>query len=94
MNLDKKIYDKNISEITSHVNIGSSEEISIKDLALIIKKVIGFKGEIKFDNAKPDGTLRKLLDSSLINKIGFQPKVSLVDGIKITYQEYIRQCKP
>tara|TARA_B100001059_G_C17838713_1_gene590260 strand:- start:9573 stop:10529 length:957 start_codon:yes stop_codon:yes gene_type:complete len=90
MNLDKKIYDKNISEITSHVNIGSSEEISIKDLALIIKKVIGFKGEIKFDNAKPDGTPRKLLDSSLINKIGFQPKVSLVDGIKITYQEYIR----
>lgn len=89
MNLDKKTYHENISVITSHVNVGSSEEISIKDLALIIKRVVGFEGDINFDNTKPDGTPRKFLDSSRIHKIGFKSKVNLVDGIQKTYQEYI-----
>lgn len=71
------------------VNIGTGEEISIKDLAFLIKQIVGFKGEIMFDKTKPDGMLRRLLDSSNIKKIGFRPKLSLREGIKKTYQYFL-----
>ncbi len=71
------------------INIGTGEEISIKDLAFLIKKIVGFKGEIMFDKTKPDGMLRRLLDSSNIKKIGFRPKLSLQEGIKKTYQYFL-----
>ncbi len=71
------------------LNIGSGEEISIKDLAIEISKIIDYKGEIEFDNSKPDGNPRKLLDSSKINKIGWSHKVSLEDGLRKTYSWYL-----
>lgn len=71
------------------INIGAGEEINIKDLAFLIKKIVGFKGEIMFDKTKPDGMLRRLLDSSSIMKIGFKPKLSLQKGIKKTYQYFL-----
>lgn len=71
------------------INIGTGEEISIKDLAFLIKKIVGYKGEIMFDKTKPDGMLRRLLDSSNIKKIGFRPKLSLQEGIKKTYQYFL-----
>ena len=71
------------------LNIGSGKEISIKDLAIEISKIIDYKGEIEFDNSKPDGNPRKLLDSSKINKIGWSHKVSLEDGLRKTYSWYL-----
>ena len=69
-----------------HINIGFGEDISIMELATIIKEIVGFKGEIIWDGSKPDGTPRKLLDTSKINKLGWKPKIHLKDGIKQTYE--------
>ncbi len=70
------------------VNIGTGEDISIKGLALLIKKITGYPGRITFDTSKPDGTPRKLVDVSRLNKIGWKPYTGLKDGIKKTYQWY------
>lgn len=67
------------------INIGSGKEISIKELAEVIKKIVGYEGNLQFDNSKPDGNPRKLLDSSLIFNKGWKPKTSLVDGLTKTY---------
>ena len=70
-------------------NVGSAEEVSIKDLARLIKNIVGFKGEIIWDKSKPDGTPRKLLDSSIYRSItGWNPKINLDKGIKNTYKDY------
>lgn len=68
------------------VNIGSGNEISIKDLALLIKKIVGFEGAIVWDTTKPDGTPRKLLDCSLLEQLGWKAKISFEEGIKEVYQ--------
>ena len=77
----------------SHINVGSGTDVAISDLAEIVKKTVGFKGQITWDNSKPDGTPRKLLDVTRLNHIGWKPKVSLIDGIKKTYNWYITQYK-
>jgi GDP-L-fucose synthase len=90
MNLDKKTYDENTSFMCSHINVGSGNELSIKQLANIIKNVISFKGEIDFDPEKPDGIFKKYLDSKRINNLGFKPKMSLEEGLIKTYQDFIK----
>ena len=75
------------------INIGSGEEISIAELANLIQKVIGFEGEIIFDKNKPDGNPRKLLDSSKINSLGWESKTNLYDGLKTTYDWYLKNQK-
>ena len=90
MNIDKKIYDENTSSMCSHINIGSSKELTIKELAEKIKEVVNFKGEVYFDHSKPDGNPRKFLNSKKINNLGFKPVTSLIDGLKKTYQDYIK----
>jgi len=70
------------------INIGSGEEISILNLAEKIKKVTGYDGELSFDSLKPDGNPRKFLDSSLINKLGWKPKINLDEGLKLTFDWY------
>jgi GDP-L-fucose synthase len=89
MNLDKKIYNEQISSLSNHINIGSEKELTIKELAKTIKEVINFKGKIQFDTSKPDGSLRKFLNSERINKLGFKPKIDLKEGLIKTYQDYI-----
>lgn len=73
-----------------HVNIGTGSDISIKDLALLIQKIIGYIGEIKHDLSKPDGTPRKLLDVNLLNNLGWKHKISLEEGIRLVYEDYIK----
>jgi GDP-L-fucose synthase len=90
MNLDKKIYNEQISSLSSHINIGSEKELTIKELAKTIKEVINFKGKIQFDTSKPDGSPRKFLNSDRINKFGFKPKTDLKEGLIKTYQDYIK----
>ena len=90
MNVDKKIYDEQMSSEISHINVGSEQELTIKELAETIKEVINFKGTINFDSNKPDGATRKLLNSERINKLGFKPKTDLKDGLIKTYQDYLK----
>jgi len=71
------------------VNVGTGEEVSIKDLALLIKAVVGYEGELKFDSSKPDGTPRKLLDTTKLNAAGWQSKIPLKQGLELTYQWFL-----
>ncbi|MDB9713547.1 GDP-L-fucose synthase [Flavobacteriaceae bacterium] len=73
----------------SLINVGSSSEISIRELSSMIKTIVGFEGKVLWDLKLPNGTPRKLLDSSKIKSYGLIPKVSLLDGIKITYQDFL-----
>lgn len=71
-----------------HVNLGTGEDLEIAELAAIVKKVVGFEGKIVYDSTKPDGTPRKLLDVSILKDSGYQPKVSLEEGITRVYEWY------
>jgi GDP-L-fucose synthase len=71
------------------VNIGCNSDLSIKDLALMIKDIIGFEGELKFDSSKPDGTPKKLMDSSFLHSLGWQHKTSLQEGILLAYEDFL-----
>ncbi len=71
------------------LNVGTNMEISIFDLGNMIKKIVGYSGELTFDSTKPDGNPRKLLDSTLINSMGWKPKVELEEGLEITYKWYL-----
>jgi GDP-L-fucose synthase len=73
------------------INIGSNQEISIKDLANLVAEVLGFAGEINWDSSKPDGTPRKLLDTSKISSLGWQPKITLREGLTETYNWFLAQ---
>ena len=71
------------------VNIGTGEDLSIKDLALLVKQIIGFTGEIKFDTAKPDGTPRKLMDVTKLTNAGWKYHTTLEQGIALAYQDFL-----
>ena len=73
-----------------HVNIGTGEEISIKDLAFLIKDIVGYEGELRFDSSKPDGTPRKLSDCTKLNALGWKSRIDLKSGIQSTYEWYIK----
>jgi GDP-L-fucose synthase len=88
MNLEKAIFYNNIDPMCSHINVGTGEDLTIKDLALKIKEVIGYQGELIFDTTKPDGTPRKLLNIQKLSNLGWEYKTSLKEGLKITYEDY------
>ena len=73
-----------------HVNVGSGKEVTIKELAELIKEVVGFEGDLVWDSTKPDGTPRKLMDSSKLAKVGWTPKISLKEGLQETYKWYLQ----
>ena len=75
------------------VNIGTGHDISIKELAELIKKIIGFEGKLIFDTSKPDGTPRKLMDVSFLNSLGWKYKTELEDGINIAYQDFLKSVE-
>jgi len=91
MNIDKKIITQNTNPMLSHVNVGSGKDITINKLAETIKEVVGYEGQIKFDNSKFDGTPRKLIDSSKINSLGWFPKIGLIEGLTLTYDNFRRK---
>ncbi len=74
------------------VNLGVGDDISIKELAELVKNQVGFSGELEFDSSKPDGTPRKLMDVSLLNSLGWKAKTSLENGVAQTYQWYVQQA--
>jgi GDP-L-fucose synthase len=71
------------------INVGTGEDLTIKDLALLIKEVVDFKGELTFDTTKPDGTPRKLMDVSKLHALGWKHQIELKDGLKLAYQDYL-----
>lgn len=76
------------------INAGTGDEISIKSLAFLIAEIIGYKGRIYFDESKPDGTPRKIMDSSVINEMGWVSKISLKDGLEMTYKNFLKNVLP
>ncbi len=86
-NAIKFIIENNVSD--DLLNIGFGEEISIKDLALKIKEIVGFEGNINFDKSKPNGNPRKLLDTSLFKSYGWKPSYSLDDGLKLSFKWFV-----
>ncbi len=89
MNLDRIIYTQHTRPVLSHINVGSGYDISIKELAECIGNVIGYAGEILFDHEKPDGTPRKLMDSSRLGALGWKAKVSLKEGLEYAYTDFL-----
>jgi GDP-L-fucose synthase len=74
------------------INIGYGNDIEIKDLALLIKRIIGYSGSIEHDLTKPDGTPRKLMDSTKLEKMGWKPSIDLEAGIKRAYDDFLKSC--
>ena len=97
MNLDDEIFkpllaaDRN-DGLPPLLNLGSGSDLTIADLASLVKDVVGFKGDISFDSTKPDGTMRKLMDSSRLNQLGWQVSISLRDGLQQAYQNFINHA--
>ena len=89
--LNKEIYDANSNPMLSQINIGTGKEISIAELATIIKKVVGYEGVLKFDSSKPNGTMRKLVDISKLKELGWSHHVDLIDGLETTYKWYVKK---
>jgi len=90
MNLDKTTYEQHTEPMLSHINVGYGEDLTIKELAEAIAETTGFKGEIVFDSTKPDGTPRKLMDSTRLNKLGWRAKTTLHEGLNLAYQDFLQ----
>jgi GDP-L-fucose synthase len=89
MSLEKALYDAHTEPMQSHINVGYGEDVSIQDLAELISRTVGYGGRIEFDTSKADGTPRKLMDSSRLNALNWQPKVSLSEGLVAVCEEYV-----
>jgi GDP-L-fucose synthase len=91
MNLAPQIYKAQVQPQLSHINVGVGSDVTIADLAATVCKVVGYQGRIDFDPSKPDGTPRKLMDSSRLNAMGWRAKVGLEDGLSRAYQNMVTQ---
>ncbi len=93
MNLDKSEYGRHTRTMTSHINVGTGKDLSIRQLADTIRRVVGFSGDLFWDTAKPDGTMQKRLDVSLLSKMGWTAGISIQEGIQKTYTAYLENCQ-
>ena len=91
MALSKEKYVEQVEPMQSHINVGFGSDVSIAELAHAVAKVTGYDGEIRFDSSKPDGAPRKWMSSKLLNKMGWEPKIGLEDGLKTAYKEMLAQ---
>jgi len=90
MNLDLAQYREHTEDMVSHINIGFGSDVTIEELAKQLVKIVGYEGRIVFDSNKPDGVLRKLMDSTLIESLGWKASVGLEDGLALTYNDYLK----
>ena len=90
MELPKDQYARTV-EPTTHINAGTGQDITIRELAELVREVVGFPGSIVFDHTKPDGMPRKLLDITRISSLGWQPSLSLRDGLKVSYADFLNR---
>jgi len=89
MNLDHDLYQQHTQPMLSHINVGYGNDVSIAELAVLIGQTIGYKGRITYDSSKPDGTPRKLMDSSRLNALGWQASISLEEGLVSVYKDFL-----
>ncbi|MFL9924603.1 GDP-L-fucose synthase [Herbaspirillum lusitanum] len=90
MNLDKPRYDAHTQPMLSHINVGCGSDVTIKELAVTIAKVVVYGGEILFDPSKPDGTPRKLMDSGRLNQLGWGATIALESGLRLAYEDFLK----
>lgn len=88
LNLNKSIYEKQTKPMCSHINAGSGEEITIRELAETIKEITEYEGKIIFDPSQPDGNPKKFLNSDCLKSFGFKPEINLKNGLLKTYEEF------
>jgi GDP-L-fucose synthase len=91
MNLDKATYEANTQPMLSHINVGTGEDITIRQLAETMVKVIGYPGRIEFDPSKPDGAPRKLMDVSRLRALGWQATINLEEGLARAYEDFLQR---
>jgi GDP-L-fucose synthase len=89
MNLEKAVYDQHTQPMLSHINVGSGDDVTIRELALTVAETVGYSGSITFDITKPNGTLRKWMDSQRLRDLGWQPTVVLREGLKRAYADFL-----
>ena len=89
LELDDGIYQKNTQPMLSHINVGTGVDCSIAELAETLKRVVGFEGQLLFDNSKPDGAPRKLMDVSRLKNMGWSASIQLEQGLRSTYQWFL-----
>jgi GDP-L-fucose synthase len=89
MNLDDDLYQQHTQPMLSHINVGYGSDVSIAELAFLIRETVGYSGRIRYDSSKPDGTPRKLLDSSRLNALGWQAHITLEEGLLSAYQDFL-----
>lgn len=90
MNLDKATYDLHVQPMQSHINVGYGSDCTIRELAEAVRRTVGYTGQITFDPTMPDGSPRKLLDSSRLEALGWQAKIGLDEGLALAYQDFLR----
>jgi GDP-L-fucose synthase len=90
MNIDQATYDSHTQPMLSHINVGCGEDITIRELAGLVGETVGYRGTIETDPGKPDGAPRKLMDSTRLNGLGWRPRVSLRDGLKSAYRDFLK----
>ena len=90
MNLPEEVYGEHVLPMSSHINVGTGKDCTIRELANTIARAVGYQGDILWDTSKPDGTPRKLLDVSLLKRLGWQYSVELDEGIERTYQWFLQ----
>ena len=91
LELDQQIYQSNTKPMLSHINVGTGIDMTIREMAETMKKVVGFKGELTYDPTKPDGTSRKLIDVSLLTNMGWKYNIDLEKGLDIAYKWYLER---
>lgn len=93
MNLEKEVYEAATSPMMSHINVGYGSDMTIADAAHTIARVVGYGGKVDFDTSKPDGTPRKLMDSTLLKSLGWQPQVDFEAGLSVAYKDFMTQLE-
>ncbi len=93
MNLDDQTYAKYTKPMLSHINVGSGIDVSIATLSTMISKIVGYEGIVVLDESKPDGTPQKLMDSGCLNNLGWHSKISLEEGLKFAYKNFLEHYK-
>lgn len=88
MGLGRSVYEKHTTPMLSHINVGTGEDVTIREVAEVIRKVVGYTGQIEFDSSKPDGTPRKLMNTAKLTSLGWRPGMRLGEGIKETYERF------
>ncbi len=91
MTLEKDVYKTHTRPMMSHINVGSGSDVTIREVAGTVARVVGFGGRIVFDSGRPDGAPRKLMDSGVLNGLGWRPTIALEQGLRTAYEDFLRR---